>query len=220
MASREKWVAGFGQPSLSRMGEGQWISTKVTGQCSWDLPRLMDDGTRRMISDPKQRRSQSRRAGGTSREARLPVELRLADQVVVAMMHGDNTTPAERRTCGMAVCWTRRRSSRHAFGPTGINDRVVEAGTKGSPNSADGPRRKGEPETNVRCRRLEAVLGKTRRTEFQKGCVETESRKLYPGTKLETADTDKGFLRATAPRIYSPNPHVRFERRRVETGRA
>src|SRR6266581_1732221 len=105
MASHEKWVVGFGQPSLSRMGEG----------------------SRGMIDDPKQRRSRRREALGTSREAMLGVASRLADQVVVAMTLEDSTTSAERRTCGAAACWTKRGSSRHALGPTGTNDRVAKA---------------------------------------------------------------------------------------------
>ncbi len=192
MASHEKWVVGFGQPSLSRMGEGQWVPTKATGQRSWDLPRLMDDGTRGMIDDPKQRRSRRREALGTSREARLGVASRLADQVVVAMTLEDSTTSAERRTCGAAACWTKRGSSRYALGPTGTNDRVAKAGTKGASNSADDPARKVASGTNVRCRSLEAVLGKTRRTEFQKGHVETESRRSLNGHEAGNGGDSQG----------------------------
>ena len=192
----------FGQPSLSRMGEGQWISMEATGQCSRDLPRSMDDGTKRMIGDPKQRRSRRQQADCTSREARSSVPARLADRVVVAETLEDNTTSAERRTRGAAVCWRKRRSSLHALGPMGSNDRVVDASTKGASNSAEGPSGQGASERNVRCRRLEAVLGKTRRTEFQRGAGKRTHGKLYTGTKLETADTAKS-LPDGAPRQAS-----------------
>jgi hypothetical protein len=184
MASHEKWVVGFGQPSFSRIGEGQWIPMKATGQCSWDLPRLMDDGTRGMIGDPKQRRSRCFVADGASREARLSVASRLADRVVVAMTLEDTTTSAEQRTRGAAECRQVRGSSRHAFGPTGSNDRVADVCTKGVTNSADGPPGQVASEENVRCRRLEAVLGKTRRTEFQKGRRETGLRQDPPGHEV------------------------------------
>jgi len=211
MAPTRNGLWDIGQPSLSRMGEGQWILMKATGQCSWDLPRLMNDGTRRMIDDPKQRRSRSRKALGTSREARPGVAARLADQVVVAKTLEDNITSAEQRTCGAAVFRRIRGSSLHAFGPMGTNDRVEETGTKGASNSADGPARKVASESNVRCRRLEAVLGKTRRTEFQRGAGKRTHGRLYTGTKLETADTDKSRPdRSTAPGVYLPIPHVRI----------
>jgi hypothetical protein len=191
MASHEKWVVGIEQPSPSRKGEGQWISVEATGHDSWDLLRHMGDGTSGMISDPKQRRSRDRSASGTSREARLGVVARLADQVVVAMMPRDSITLAERRTCGVAACWRRRGASRHALGPTGTNARVVQPGTNGASNLADGPPGKGAPDRIVRSRYLEAVLGKTRRTEFQRGVWKRSHERCYTGTKLETADTAK-----------------------------
>jgi hypothetical protein len=191
MASHVKWVVGFEQPSPSRKDEGQWISVEATGQGSWDLLRHMGDGTSGMIGDPKQRRSRDRRALGTSHEARLGVIVRLADQVVVAVMPRDSTTLAERRTCGVAACWQRRGASRNALGLTGANARVAGPGTQGASNQSDGPTGKGAPDRNVRSRYLEAVLGKTRRTEFQRGTRKRSHGRGYTGTKLETADTAK-----------------------------
>jgi|SRR5712664_763359 len=99
-------------------------------------------------------------------QARHWETVRSADRVVVAMTLRDNRTPAERRTRGAEACSTERRSSRHALGPTGTNDHVAEESTKGAPNSPGGPARKDAPDASVRSLCLEAVLGKTRRTEF------------------------------------------------------
>ncbi len=167
MASHMKQVVGDEQPSPSRMGEGQWVPTKATGQCSWDLLRHIGGGIRGMIDDPKQRRSRWQSAWRTSLTARRQELSRLADQVVVARTPRDSTTLAERRTCGVAACPPQRGSTRHAFGPTGRSDRVVGAGTKGASNPPDGPVGKVAPDVSVRSRHLQAVLGKTRRTEFQ-----------------------------------------------------
>lgn len=152
----------------SRMGEGQRAPMKVTGQGSRRLLRRMGGGTKGLVDDPKQGRSRRREARGTSREARLRVAARLADRVVVATMPRDNTTLAEQRTRGAARCSTMRRRTRHACGPTGDPRRVAEASTKGASNLRDSAG-KGAPEGTVRSRCLEAVLGKTRRTEFQRG---------------------------------------------------
>jgi hypothetical protein len=113
MASHVKQVVGYEQPSPSRMGEGQWVPTKETGQCSQDLLRHMGGGIKGMNDDPKQRRSRWQSAWRTSLTARRQELSRLA----------------------------------------------------------------------------------------------------------ETAETDKHRPTPTAPRVYSTNPHARFERRRVETGR-
>src|SRR5467141_462504 len=99
-------------------------------------------------------------------EARRWEIARSADRVVVAKTPGDSITPAERRTRGAEACSTERGSSRHAFGPTGTNDHVAEESTKGAPNSPGGPVMKDAPDASVRSLCLEAVLGKTRRTEF------------------------------------------------------
>jgi len=153
----------------SRMGEGQWALTKVTGQCSRRLLRRMGGGTWRMVDDSKQGRSRRCEARGTSREARLRVTARLADRVVVAMMPRDSRTLAEQRARGAAMRSMTRRRTRHAFGPTGDPRRVAKASAKGASNSLVRSTGKGAPEVTVRSRCLEAVLGKTRRTEFQRG---------------------------------------------------
>jgi len=162
---------GSSSRALSRKGEGQWASMKVTGQGSRRLLRRMGGGTKGLVGDPKQGRSRSREARGTSREARLRVAARLADRVVVATMPRDNRTLAEQRTRGAARCSTMRRWTRHACHacrPTGDPRRVAEASTKGASNLRVSVG-KGAPEGTVRSRCLEAVLGKTRRTEFQRG---------------------------------------------------
>jgi hypothetical protein len=151
------------------MGEGQWAPTKVTGQGSRHLLRRMGGGTKGMVDDPKQGRSRDREASDTSREVRSKVTARLADRVVVARIPRDNTTLVEQRTRGAAACSTTRRWTRHAqqvSGPTGDPRRVAKTSAKGASNSFT---RKGGPERSVRSRCLEAVLGKTRRTEFQRG---------------------------------------------------
>ena len=153
----------------SRMSEGQWMLTKVTGQGSRHLLRRMGGGTKGMVDVPKQGRSRDREALGTSREARSGVNARLADRVVVALRSRDNITPAEQRTRGAVVRLTTRRRTRHGragLGPTGEHRRVAEAGATDAPNSHA---RQGASERTVRSHRLEAVLGKTRRTEFQRG---------------------------------------------------
>jgi len=160
---------GIEQPSPSRTGEGQWVSMKVTGQCSRRLLRRIGGGTEGMVSDPKQGRSRDREARDTRRESRLRVTTRLADRVVVAMRPRESITLAEQRTRGAALrsmTRGRTRHARHVSGPTGDIRRVAKASAKGASNSVAWPTGKGVPEETVRCRCLEAVLGKTRRTEF------------------------------------------------------
>jgi hypothetical protein len=169
------------QSSLSRTDEDQWIRVKLTDTCSPDLLRRIGGGTKRMVDDSKQGRSPRREASDTSQPARPEVTMRLTDRVVVAMTPRDNITLAEQRTRGAAACSTKRRRTRHArhsAGPTGDPRRVAEASTKGASNSAT---RQGASDSKMRSRCLEAVLGKTRRTEFQKGPKETELRSLLNG---------------------------------------
>ncbi len=154
------------------MGEGRWMVTKATGQRSHPLLRRIGGGTRGMIDDPKQGRSRGREAVGTSRETRLAVTARLADRVVVAMTPRDSITLDERRTRGAATCSTTRRWTRHARHiavPTGDPRCVAKASTTGASNLTAQPSGQGASEGTVRSRCLEAVLGKTRRTEFQRG---------------------------------------------------
>ena len=156
---------GIEQPSPSRKGEGQWTAVKVTGQCNRRLLRRIGGGTKGMGDDPKQGRSRDREADGASREARPEVIARLADRVVVAKMPRDSITLAEQRTRGAATCSTTRRRTRHArhAETTGDPRRVAKGSTEDASNSLA---RKGAPERIVRSCCLEAVLGKTRRTEF------------------------------------------------------
>src|SRR6266513_784541 len=89
-----------------------------------------------------------------------------ARRVVVATRPRDSITLAERRTRGAAAYSMTRRLTRHArlvSGPTGDTGRVVSMSTMGVSNSFA---RKGASKTIVRSCCLEAVLGKTRRTEF------------------------------------------------------
>jgi hypothetical protein len=169
------------QSSLSRTDEDQWIRAKAMDTCSPDLLRRIGGGTKRMVDDSKQGRSLRREASEPSKPARSEVTMRLTDRVVVAMTSRDNITLAEQRTRGAAVCSTKRglpRHAQHSAWPTGYSSRVVEAGTEDAPNSST---RKGASDNNLRSRCLEAVLGKTRRTEFQKGPEETELRSLLNG---------------------------------------
>jgi hypothetical protein len=156
---------GIEQPSPSRKGEGQWTAVKVTGQCSRRLLRRIDGGTKGMVDDPKQGRSRDCEAAGASREARPEVIARLADRVVVAKRPRDSITLAEQRTRGAAACSMTRRRTRHArhAETTGDPRRVAKGSTEDASNSLA---RKGAPERIVRSCCLEAVLGKTRRTEF------------------------------------------------------
>jgi hypothetical protein len=180
-ASHVKWVVGYraAEPS-SRNGEGQWMPMTVTGESSRRLLRRIGGGTEGLISGPKQGKSHAREARGTSWQARRRVSVRLTDRVVVAMMLRDNTTLAERRTRGAAMCLRTRRRTRNVrpgVGLTGYSCRVAKASTKRASNSMALAARKGAREEIVRSRCLEAVLGKTRRTEFQRG---TRKRKLRP----------------------------------------
>ena len=181
LSTRNGWTWLNEQSSLSRTDEDQWIRVKATDTCSLDLLRRIGGGTKRMDDVPKQGRSPRREASNTSQPARSEVTVRLTDRVVVAMTLRDNTTPAEQRTRGAAACSTKRgrtRHARHSAGTTGDPRRVAEASTKGASNSAT---RQGASDSNMRSRCLEAVLGKTRRTEFQKGPEETELRPMLNG---------------------------------------
>ena len=168
------------------MGEGQWVPMKVTGPCTRDLLRHMGGGIKRMIDDPKQ----DGRAPGAQARRRGVRSCREADQVAGAMPLRDSITPAERRTRG-AVGAQRNEDRPHM--PSGQQDAAIAiagAGTRGATHSPDGPARKVGPDASGRSHSLEAVLGKTRRTEFQYGQVETEARYMLLGHEAETAHTD------------------------------
>ena len=187
LCEASKWLPtrngswGIEQPSSSRKGEGQWMMAKATGQRSLHLLRRIGGGTEGLVDDPKQGRSREREADGTSHEARPEVVARLTDRVVVATTPRDNITPAEQRTRGAAACSTTRgrtRHARHAAEPTGDPRRVAKVSTEDASNSLV---RKDAPESNVRSRCLEAVLGKTRRTEFQRGDGKRKLRSMLHG---------------------------------------
>ncbi len=114
---------------------------------------------------------------------RREVAVRLADRVVVAMMPRDNTTLAEQRTRGVAARLNQRGSA-----PT-CSAMCRDSGYQrsSSPKSAVRPAKPGDqpgkdgtamPES---VRYLEAVLGKTHRTEFQRGAEGTRSRHALNG---------------------------------------
>jgi hypothetical protein len=166
---------------ISRKGEGQWTPVKVTGQGNRCLLRRIGGGTEGMVSDSKQGRSHAREARGTSREVRPRESVRLTDRVVVAERPRDNITLAEQRTRGAAMCSTTRRRTRNGrpgVGLTGVPRRVAKASTKRASNPVSG---KGAREGIVRSRCLEAVLGKTRRTEFQRGDGKRKLRETLNG---------------------------------------
>lgn len=126
------------------------------------------------------------------------------DRVVVAMMRADSITAAERRTRGFAWFQERRGRAGHAARPTGVTRASSRGGTKRASNRSSGKGACGR-----RARELEAVLGKTRRTEFQRGLRKRSQGESYTGTKLETADTAKDTPTATAPQVHStPTIHI------------
>jgi len=106
-------------------------------------------------------------------KARREVAARLADRVVVARMPRDSITPAEQRTRGVAACSPKRGPAPTCSAMSRANgyQRSRSGGsTKVASNSSGDPRTgQGVTEVIVRSRCLEAVLGKTRRTEFQRG---------------------------------------------------
>jgi hypothetical protein len=118
---------------------------------------------------PKAGKVSASRGPSHKLRARRWVMARLADRVVVAMMPMDNITSAEQRTRGAALCAMTRRRTRHGWpvvSTTGDPRRVAKSRAKGAPNSGQVVPGQGASEGIVRSRCLEAVLGKTRRTEF------------------------------------------------------
>ena len=167
-ASHEKRVVGYraAEPD-SRMGEGQWTPPKkrasAGGVCSgawvvapgeW-LMTQSREGLTVVRPEAQAQRGEAegdRETGGSGRSSE---EAR------------DSTTLAEQRTRGTAVCagWARTRPDMPIWA-NGKQRSSSRRRTKGASNSTS---RKGAPRWNVRSRCLEAVLGKTRRTEFQRG---------------------------------------------------
>ena len=126
---------------------------------------------------------------------------RLADQVVVAMMPRDNITLAEPRTCGAAACLEKRGSSRHAFGPTGVNDRVVDRAL------------------TTRQTRYGIERGRSRRMQSGPAVLKPYWGKPAVRNFREGRENlDLVRQRSKASRPYSPNPPARFEREDQETG--
>ncbi len=152
----------------SRMGEGQWGPPKkrasAGGVCSgvwvvapdeWSVTQSREGLT---AARPEAQADIGEAAGG--REARGSG--RSSDDA------RDSRTLAEQRTRGTAACagWARTRPDM-PFGANGKQRSSSRRRTKGASNSPVA--RQGAPRWNVRSRCLEAVLGKTRRTEFQRG---------------------------------------------------
>ncbi len=168
-ASHVKRVVGYraAEPD-SRMGEGQWTLPKqrarAGGVCSgaWVVAPAEWSGT------------QSRegldvaRPDAQARERKALGDLETGGSGRSSDDARDNTTLAEQRTRGTAACagWARTRPDM-PFGANGKQRSSSRRRTKGASNSPVA--RQGAPRWNVRSRCLEAVLGKTRRTEFQRG---------------------------------------------------
>ena len=168
-ATHEKRVVEYraAEPD-SRMGEGQWVTPKkrahAGGICSgawvvapdeWSVTQSREGLT---AARPAAQAGNGKAAGGreTGGSGRSSDDAR------------DNTTLAEQRTRGTAACtgWARTRPDM-PNGPTGISGRVAE----GAPRARQTRRRGRALPGGMWFRCLEAVLGKTRRTEFQRGTM-------------------------------------------------
>jgi hypothetical protein len=165
-SSHENQVVGStSEPSPAKMGEGQRCRPS-SGQKRSELApayRRWHQGNGCRLKAGKVSSLQSpRHKSGTTRSS---VVARLADRVVVAMMPRDNTTLAEQRTRGVVACEQKRGSPRHGLarpGPTGSSGRVAERALSArQTRREEGRAAKPDPSHY-----LEAVLGKTRRTEF------------------------------------------------------
>ena len=174
MASHEKRVVGYraAEPD-SRMGEGQRTPPKkrvsAGGVCSgaWmvapDEWAMTQSREGLMVLRPEAQADNGEAEGGheAGGSGRSSDDAR------------DSKTLAEQRTSGTAACarWARTRPDM-PMRANGNQRSSSRRRTKGASNSTS---RQGAPRSNVRIRCLEAVLGKTRRTEFQRG----ESKRSY-----------------------------------------
>ena len=178
----------FEQPSPSRKGEGQWTIVKATGQRNGRLLRRIGGGTRRMVDDPKQGRS---RAGKVSR-SRGP-RFKPRGKVV-----GDHETGGSGRSSDDAEGQHNPGRAKDPWGSDVLDDAKVDPTCPAfRANGRPPPCSEGEhygcikpgdyslgqvaSEGTVRSRCLEAVLGKTRRTEFQRGDWKRELRTMLNG---------------------------------------
>jgi hypothetical protein len=154
----------------SRMGEGQWTLPKqrasAGGVCSgawvvapaeWSVTQSRE-GLEAVRPDAQARERKAHGGLETGGSGRSSDDAR------------DNTTLAEQRTRGTAACagWARTRPDM-PFWANGKQRSSSQRRTKGASNPLLAGQ--GAPRWNVRSRCLEAVLGKTRRTEFQRGTM-------------------------------------------------
>ncbi len=204
---------GIEQPSpTSRMGEGQWTTTKATDQRSRRLLRRMGGGTKGMVGDRKQGRSHGREGSMHKPQARHREVMRLTDRVVVAKMPRDSTTLAEQRTRGAAACLLKRRPTRHAFGPTGSSGHVVGATLGPRQTCRRCQQGRARPRRACGSAALKPYWGKPAVRNFRgaRGNGATVDATRARNWKRRTQPSLD--LRATAPGVYSPKPHARFER--------
>jgi hypothetical protein len=210
-ASREEWVAGYraAEPD-SHMGEGQWIATKATDQCS----RGRSGG---WVVAPREWSVTENREGlgiaktrSPSREARPREMPRLADRVVVAEMPRDSTPLAEQRSRGAAACLLKRRPTLHALGPMRYPGHVVDATLRAHQTR----RRRGRARPMRSCgpAALKPYWGTPAVRNFRgaRGNGATVDAKRARNWKRRTQPSMD--LRAIAPCVYSPHPQARVER--------
>ena len=171
MASQVNRVVGYraAEPD-SRMGEGQWTPPKqrasAGGVCSgawmvapveWSVTQSRE-GLKAVRPEAQASNGEAEGGPETGGSGRSSDDAR------------DNITLAEQRTRGIAACagWARTRPEmpRWANGNQRSSSRKSTKGASNSPLA-----RQGATRWNVRSRCLEAVLGKTRRTEFQRGTM-------------------------------------------------
>jgi hypothetical protein len=194
------------------MGEGQWMTTKATDQRSRRLLRRMGGGTKGMVGDRKQGRSRGRQGSVHKPMARHREAVRLADRVVVALMPRDSTTLAEQRTRGAAACLLKRRPPLHAFGPTGLPGRVVEATLRPRQTRRRARRGRARPMRTCGPATLKPYWGKPAVRNFRGATGNGATVHAKRARSWKRRIQPSVALRATAPAVYSTNPHARFER--------
>jgi hypothetical protein len=159
------------EPNPSKMDEGQWDRRSNEHSQSIVAPAYgwwhqTNDGCLK-VGKVSWSQGRSHKPNIT---ARREVIARLADRVVVAMMPSDNITLAEQRTRGVAACSMKRGHAPTCFGKTGANGNKRSCSgtsTKTAANSFLDEEGRGSMPGPTRY--LEAVLGKTHRTEFYRG---------------------------------------------------
>jgi hypothetical protein len=171
MASHVKRVVGYraAEPD-SRMGEGQWTLPKqraragsvcsgawVVAPAEWSVTQSRE-GLKAVRPEVQASNGEAEGGPETGGSGRSSDDAR------------DNITLAEQRTRGTAACagWARTRPDMPMWA-NGNQRSSSRRRTQGASNSSLA--RQGATRWNVRSRCLEAVLGKTRRTEFQRGTM-------------------------------------------------